>query len=398
MTVETIKREQCTGCKNCLNVCLQGAVSMETDKEGFWYPKVNSEKCTNCGLCLQKCPAHTISPVNELFEPEVYACYTKEEATRIKSTSGGIFTELAKTVLSNGGVVIGARYTDDFMVEHASVFSIQDIPLLRQSKYLQSDTHMVFRQTSDYVKQGKLVLFCGTPCQNAALRSYLGKSYDNLLQCDFICRGVISPKVFRKYLDMLRTEYHSEIKSVQFKNKDNGWHRFGTRIIFENGKSYYKDRYHDSYMVGYLEHNLYMRPSCHRCHFKGVRQGDITLGDFWGIERIYPEVDQDKGTSVVILNSPKGKMFFEQVKEHLIWKNCSLENVRMGNDCLENVAPAGRNRSSFFAEIDNCTFAELISKYAVLSKPQILKKNIYKIASRIKHTLWSDRGREDEKH
>ena len=198
MTVNSVSKETCTGCGGCANTCAHGAISMDIDHEGFQYPKVDETKCVSCGLCLQRCP---LSAPAKQTDPEAYACFSKDEATRLSSTSGGIFTELAKKILSEGGAVVGARYTDQFLVEHAAVFSEQDIPLLRQSKYLQSETRDIYIQTEQWLKKGVPVLFCGTPCQNAALRCFLGKEYENLTKCDFICRGVASPKIFRKYLD-----------------------------------------------------------------------------------------------------------------------------------------------------------------------------------------------------
>ncbi|WP_411677439.1 Coenzyme F420 hydrogenase/dehydrogenase, beta subunit C-terminal domain [Caproicibacter sp.] len=367
MTVDVIEKEKCTGCGACVCVCVHRAISMEPDQEGFLYPVIDREKCTDCGLCLLKCPLSKAKPENRT-EPEAFACYSRDRETQLGSTSGGLFTELAKAVLSDGGAAIGARYTENFAVEHAAIFSEQDIPLLRQSKYLQSDTQRIYAQVQEWLKKGLPVLFCGTPCQNAALRCFLRKEYDNLIRCDFICRGVASPKVFRKYLDMLESDYRAPVQSVQFKNKDAGWHNFGTRITFQNGGVYYGGRFQDPFMTGYLERNLFLRPSCHQCPFHCLQEGDITLGDFWGIEKIHPELDTDKGTSAVILNTSKGRAAFERIKPRLIWANCGTDEIRAENFCMERAAKAGRNRRKFFEEIDRRPFRELAKQYASPSK------------------------------
>ncbi|MEG2843283.1 MAG: Coenzyme F420 hydrogenase/dehydrogenase, beta subunit C-terminal domain [Ruthenibacterium sp.] len=217
---------------------------------------------------------------------------------------------------------------------------------------------------SDYLQKGKSVLFCGTPCHNAALKNFLHREYTQLIQCDFICRGVNSPLVFRKYLDMLEKEYGGTVKSVQFKNKDNGWHCFGTKIEFTNGNTYYKDRYHDLFMVGYLEHNLFVRPSCHHCHFKGEsRFSDITLGDFWGIENVCKEMDQDKGTSVIMVSTGKGKALLEKACVGLQNKEMDITQAGSGNLCLGNAIEIGKKREAFFKEID-LPFEVLMKKYA----------------------------------
>lgn len=370
-SVNRVDQKDCTGCGACRNICPCGAVTMTADREGFRYPEVDPAKCAGCGICLRVCPAETPGPENA-GSPECFACRSRNRETRIASTSGGIFTELAKEVLARGGAVAGARYAGDFSVRHAVVFSEEELAPLRRSKYLQSDTGAVYRQTELLLKKGMPVLFSGTPCQNAALRLYLGRPYPNLVRCDFICRGVASPKVFRMYLDMLEQERRSRVRFVQFKNKDRGWHGFGTRIGFANGDSLFCSRYEDPFMVGYLERNLFLRPSCHSCRFRGAGEGDVTLGDFWGAERVCPELDDDLGTSAVLLNSAAGREIFERIKPRVVWKPCTREDILRGNPCMEGSVPEGKDRRRFFDELDRRPFRELARKYAAPSGPRRL--------------------------
>ena len=231
-------------------------------------------------------------------EVKFYAAWSLDENVRLNSTSGGVFTELAKEVIKDGYSVVGARYNNDRMVVHDLINKIEDISLLRQSKYVQSDMFGIREKM-----QGKKVMFVGSPCQCASVEADI--------KVDFVCRGANSPKAYRSYLQMLKSQYGSEIIRVWFKNKTYGWHKFSTRVDFQNGKTYLQDRSHDLYMLGYIKHNLYMLERCYRCKFKGFpRHSDITLGDFWGVRK---ELDANKGTSLVIINTLKGQELFNSL-------------------------------------------------------------------------------------
>ncbi|KAB3539662.1 4Fe-4S dicluster domain-containing protein [Alkaliphilus pronyensis] len=350
--INCIEKELCTGCKSCFNICPYQAITMPTDLEGFWYPFVN-EKCKKCGLCLKICPSLNRRSYNHHFNtPLVYAAWSRNEEVRCFSTSGGIFSELAHQVLNDGGWVVGAQYTCDFLVEHSMARNSTGISRLRQSKYLQSDTNTIYQQTLEALELGKKILFCGTPCQNAALDTFLRRDYQNLVKCDFICRGVISPMVYTKYLEMLEERYGQPIISVTFKNKSRGWNGFCTKIQFTDGQEYIEDRNHDLYMIGYLKYNLYLRTSCHHCLYKQLpRVSDITLGDFWGIGRTRPHLDEDKGTSVVLLNSNRGQQLFEKISKRVEFEECTLDEAIKGNVCILESTPKGPCRNVFFQEI-----------------------------------------------
>lgn len=361
---------------------------MVADKEGFVYPQVDSEKCVRCGKCVKSCPSlQGICPPGH-FEPEVYAAWNKDTEIRILSTSGGVFTALAEAVIDQGGYVAGAFYDDGFRICHGVISSLDEIPRLRQSKYAQSWIGSTFKTVRELLKEGKTVLFCGTPCQSAGLQQFLGKEYTNLYCCDFICRGVISPKVYAKFLQDMQPANADGLSCVHFKNKDYGWNRFSTKLTFGDGSTYQKDRNEDYYMRGYLRHNLYLRPSCHRCAYKTLpRISDMSLGDFWGIGRYDSSLDNENGTSVVLVNSEKGRKLLAMSQEKLVLHKRSLEEVIAGNSCLLNVAEPGKYRTYFFEHMDYCRFDELVIRIDKKSERLPVKIRIRQLLGRCKRAL-----------
>lgn len=352
----------CTACGACNNICPNKCIKMIADDEGFLYPNIDEEKCTNCNLCVQVCPVLNKSVCKNESLPMVYAAWSLDNKVRFDSTSGGIFTELANYVISQGGYVVGARYNSSHLVEHYIISDMNEICLLRQSKYVQSEIGFVLKDIKELLDNEELVMFVGTPCEGAGLLSFLNKDYDNLLLCDFICRGSNSPKAYLKYLDSIKKKYNSNIKKVWFKNKKDGWNKFCTKIEFENGSEYYADRYTDLFMRGYLKYNLYLRPSCCNCNFKGFpRYSDITLGDFWGVKLNDESINTDKGTSLVIINSRKGKKYFDKIENRIFKQENSLDNALSFNQCAIKSVQMGKSRKKFFDKIDIMDFFELIN-------------------------------------
>lgn len=357
------KKENCTGCSSCVESCPKSAIYFEVDYEGFKYPKINQDKCIKCSICVQSCPLITKKENLNNNNPIVYAAWNKNEEIRINSTSGGVFTAFAEVILQSGGLVVGAKYSDDFSIEHTVINDISQLSKLRQSKYAQSNLNDIFSQVKNELNKGKVVLFCGTPCQVAGLKSFLNREYKSLFLCDFICRGVISQKVYMEYLKGINELYNSEIKYIQFKNKDYGWNSFSTKVQLYNNDIYQKDRDNDPYMVGFLKHNLYMRPSCYNCQYKSLpRVADISLGDFWGISSQDEKLDDNKGTSVVIVNSIKGENLFENAKEKLFFEKSCIEKVVEGNSCLFNSPNPGKYRQYFFDKLGKVRFDLIIKR------------------------------------
>jgi acetyltransferase-like isoleucine patch superfamily enzyme/coenzyme F420-reducing hydrogenase beta subunit len=377
-------KKECCGCNACGDICAQKAIAFKTDIEGFWYPEIDEEKCTNCGLCEKICPIINIKELkkNDLDKSICYAAEHKSLEVIFDSTSGGLFTALAEKTYEYGGYVGGAVFDENFLVKHFISNEKSDLLKIRNSKYLQSNLCGFFKDTKEYLKTGKQVLVCGCPCQMAALRSFLSVNYNNLIVIDFICKGNGSPKAWRKYLDSYEERYGSPVVYAKAKSKEYGWRNLTQKVILENGKWCYEKRNESNYTIFYNVKNVLCRPSCYNCQFKGIpRIADITLGDFWGIEKI--KKDNDLGTSIVMINSQKGIAYFEKIKGEIIFFETPVEIVLAGNLHLTKsiVASPDINREYFYADLDKMNFIEISEKY--LFEKICLKtwiKNILKIS------------------
>lgn len=364
--IDKIKKTLCTGCYACFNICPENCIEMSADESGFKYPKVDYTKCIKCKKCVDVCPSlNKPSYIGKKETPKIVAAWSLDKLTRETSTSGGIFTELAKIVIENNGAVVGARYNENHLVEHYITQCIEGVNKLKQSKYVQSDVGIIFNKVLRALDKGTTVAFCGTPCQVAGLLNFLGSPYDNLITIDFVCRGVNSPKAYNSYLNMLEKKYKSKIAKVWFKNKKHGWNRFSTRVDFENGKTYLKDRYSDLYMRGYIEENLYVRSSCFECKYKGFpRIADLSLADFWGVANENPDLDSDQGTSLIMVNSLKGEELLTKVSDRVFQKELLLKHALPGNSCIYNSIKKNDNSSDFLLMLDKEPFDKCFYKYA----------------------------------
>lgn len=359
-------KKDCCGCNACGDICPKDAITFKTDIEGFWYPQVNMDTCIDCHLCEKVCPIfHTADHITRYEIPLVFAAYTKDDHIRLDSTSGGIHSMLAQAMYAKHAYVGGAIYNEDHTVSHIVSNDPDRLEEIRSSKYLQSSLEGQYREIRTLLLAGEQVFYCGCPCQIQALFNYLKKDYDNLITCDFICRGVNSPKVFLSYMDMLEKQHGAKATKIKFKSKERGWHNFSMRVNFENGSVYSQDRHHDPFFVGYLEHGNFTRPSCYQCHFKGFPQkADISLADFWGIESIDKEMDQDKGTSLVMINSNKGLNLFNKIQDRVVSKPFTFDDARRENPALDkSLEMQQENRDSFFADLDNMPFDQIAKKY-----------------------------------
>lgn len=374
-------KSKCCGCCACVDACAHQAISLKTDIEGFWYPVVDKEKCVDCELCDKVCPELHIDELKKNDYPKpahTMAAINKKMSVRWDSTSGGAFSALADAMYEQGGYVSGAVYNEDFSVRNFISSNPADLERLRSSKYLQSKAEGLYKEIRELLRKGEKVLACGTPCQMAALRSFLRKDYDNLIIVDFICRGVNSPKVYRKYLDSLERKFGGKVVYVKAKNKELGWRNLTRKVVFDNGKVYYGVHMQDDFRRGYHT-NVYCRPSCYTCQYKGFpRMADITIADYWGIERVDPNMDNNIGTSMILLNSNKGIAFFEKVKDKLEWEETCFESVLPGNIALRKpIEPARIDRKSFFEDLDKGTFEDVTAKYFPLrEQTRSLKRRV----------------------
>lgn len=381
MAIKITSELDCTGCSACSSICPVNCINLEVDHKGFEYPIVDKSKCINCNLCVKVCPIiNRIVPTKNINNANIYAGWTNDIEARYNSTSGGIFYELASSILSNGGYVVGAIYGKNMMVEHTIISKKENLNKVMQSKYSQSVMHSIFRDIKKMLEDDKHVLFCGTPCQVAGLKSYLLKDYSQLYTIDFICRGVNSPKAFQSWLKELEMKYQSKVIKVWFKYKKYGWKKspLCTRLDFENGKQCVKKSYNNTYMRGYLGPNLYIRPSCSDCKFKGSdRISEITLADFWGIDK---SLDDDKGTSLIIINNAKGKVLFDSCKDRIICYERDYEEMILGNECFRSSVKINPNSEKFLVGLENQSFNELINEFAKVSL-------LSRFSNKIKHRI-----------
>ena len=364
--IEIKRPEECCGCNACLSVCPQQCIAMPENREGFRYPIVDRNRCVKCGLCLRVCPMLHRGKVQECRfpKPRVFAAYHNRPEIRLDSTSGGLFSAFAEDRFEAGGWVGGAVYNEDHTVSHLLTDRAERLPALRSSKYLQSSADRLYVETKKLLQAGNDVFVCGTPCQIAALNNFIGRS-EHLVTCDFICRGVNSPKVFLKYMDMLERQYGSRAVRIKFKDKTFGWHRFAMKVDFANGKSYCKDRYRDPFFVGYLQSGNFARPSCYECPYKSFpREADITLADFWGIENIAPEMDQDRGTSLVLVNSDKGMELFHRITDRITAQEFTLNDAMRENPAIHASLQSAKNdRAAFFEALDREPFEKVAGTF-----------------------------------
>lgn len=348
-------RNECVGCTACVNVCPKQCIEMEKDLNGFAYPEVvHSLNCIECGMCEKSCPVLKESIVINEY-PDAYAALSMDESIRMESSSGGVFTELAKRIISQSGVVYGASYDEHFGVCHYCVDNADDLYRLRGAKYAESNLGIIFQEILKRLQQGQLVLFSGTPCQVAGLKSFLRKDYDNLFCVDFVCHGVPSPMAWQSYIEYrVKEDATGELPcNINLRSKNTGWSRYQYSNVFKyrNGKQHStlssKSLFMKLFVGDYIS-----RPSCEVCKFKGYsRSSDITLGDFWGIWDIYSEMDDNKGTSVVLVQSSKGKMLWEEIQNKIKYRQVTLEQASQYNPSMLVASKAKQNREEILERI-----------------------------------------------
>ena len=371
--IQISEKNQCCGCAACVQVCPRQCIDFEEDKEGFRYPLVNEKICVDCHLCEKVCPVLNRADVKDPIE--IYASYNKDENIRLKSSSGGIFTVLAENVIRQGGVVFGARFDDNWEVYHDYSETFEGLGDFRGSKYVQSRIEKSYQKVKEFLDMNRKVLFSGTPCQVAGLYRYLGKQYDNLLTVDFICHGVPSPKVWRKYLEGITRNVQQSvagninsqshkimpvIKSINFRDKRSGWKKYSFTVTLAEATDEGRDNLvslsyifpHVPYMNAFIS-DVTLRPSCYLCPSKrGRSMSDITIADWWGVIEYFDQgqIDDDKGICIVLLNSEKGLQFFNQfdvVKKLITWDEATPCNG--GFKEIINVHP---KRKFFFRKLD----------------------------------------------
>ncbi len=359
--IDIIGNNNCTGCYGCFNACAQDAIEMNLNNEGFMEPSIDIEKCLYCGICQKYCPIIDNQVTENLDNPISLAAWSKNDHTRIKSSSGGVFTEIAKIVLKEGGVVFGVAFDKALIARHISIENDEDISHIRGSKYIQSHVNDAYQKAISIALQGRPILFSGTPCQIAAINLFIPNNpILEIYTCEVICHGVPSESVFKAYLEYLSQLQKSEIREYSFRDNTLGWKNFGSKIMFKDGEEYFRTHRSDSFMIGFLR-DIYLRPICYECPFAKLPRGaDITLGDFWGVPK---EIDDPRGVSAVIINTQKGENLFEKLSKvetvKVTVKQISRYNPRLGDGQLEQ----NPHTKDFYKLLESSGFEAVMEKY-----------------------------------
>ena len=344
-TICLASHEDCTGCAACVSVCPKQCISMHEDREGFLQPKIDTKLCIQCHKCEKACPILNPITIPDDFETKAYAAINKDDEVRAQSSSGGVFFPLAQWVINQGGVVFGARWNDKWEVVHDYAEDIEGVKAFMRSKYVQSVVGDTLKQAKTFLEAGRWVLYSGTPCQIGGLKSFLGKEYDKLVTVDLICHGVPSPGVWRSYLkDYFGKE---KIVDINFRDKSEGW--LGFQFFTTTSTTTRRDKQMENpYFRGFLT-NVYLRNSCYDCKYKSVhRISDITLADYWGVEKFCPEMHDDKGTSLVFLHTNIGEQTMSNLADTLKIDEQEIKRAIVHNNMMEQSVPYTSRRSRFY--------------------------------------------------
>ena len=383
-SIDIIKRDYCNGCKACGDTCPKNAISYETDSEGFWYPSIDESKCISCGKCLSTCSSKAGENTEE-YVKQAYASWNRDRVVRRESTSGGIYSAFADYVLDNGGIIVGSVYSEDYKsAYHICGSTGTDLEKIAGSKYFQSDTEGIYKKIQEALLTGKDVLFTGTPCQVSALKRFLGKEYEKLITIDFICRGVPSPLIHRKKIELYESEKKCHVVYYRDKWDKYAWIHFGELIKYENGKEQFISRWEDRINDCFVKYNLNVRPSCYFCEYKnGNNRSEVTIGDFWGIS-VVTEHDLTDGISALIVNSKKGELFIQKLKDRVYLERRPLDEVKRGNEAYVKAIEKPENREIFFEKVNSEGLKAAVNSCAVTTEEEkkILRRRLKRMKKR----------------
>lgn len=376
---------ECTLCQACVNICPKECIELKFFKEGFEYPTINKEECIGCEKCKNVCPVLNKLNIKKSLK-ETYVVKNLNENIRKNSSSGGFFSAISEHIFDEKGYIVGAAFDKNLKVQHIMINNKNQLHKIRGSKYVQSYIGDIYKNIRKQLKIGNKVLFSGCPCQVAGLKKFLGKEYENLYTVDFICHGIPSQYTFDKYISYLENKYNSKIKEFLFRDKTNGWHSFNVKVTMTNANVYSKRGIEDAYMRGFLG-NIYLKKSCHNCKFRNLTSGsDLTMGDYWGAEVEEKEIDDDKGLSLVVVNSEKGRYLINSINQ-VFFKKIDFDiatkyNQRIFSSCKENSC-----RREFFYTAEKSGYNKAFAKYCEQSKLEKLKNIIRCNLSKIKQSI-----------
>jgi len=371
-------KEECYGCSACYNICPTNCISMKADEEGFLYPSIDKDSCIACKKCLSVCPARNNTFVDENIQN--YYALKHEDNVRLESTSGGIFTAISDYILQQNGAVVGASLNNNFTVSHNIAHNINTRNLLRGTKYVQSDLDKIFKKIEEILSKRQLVLFVGTPCQVEGLNLFLGEKYDNLLTCDLVCHGVPSPKVFKSYIDYIQKKSRDKLIEYAFRDKKQGWRGYTVLAKFENVKLKNNPWLRS---FNYLfSQNYINRPACSQCKYATFnRVSDITIGDYWGVEKYHPSFEDNLGVSLVIANTEKGNKIYSIISKK--FEQIKIKKEEAAQNSLKRACKKNKNRDNFWREYLNNSYESAIKKYGEYNVKGFLKDIVRKLNNKI---------------
>lgn len=354
----------CCGCSACAGVCPKQCITMQPDSEGFYYPSLNLEQCIDCGACNRVCPVLHPNAEDKIDQEGYIVQHINSDVLR-ESTAGGAFTAIAQYVIAKGGVVFGAALDNGLMAKHICVEKEEDLIRYRNSKYMQSLVdEKVFRQVRDYLKNGRMVCFSGTPCQIEGLKNFLYQEYENLITVDVVCRAVPSPFIFRKYLDVQKKRLGEKIQNVRFRDKYYGYKYSTMNIVTEQKKGQYHEGVESDLWLRTFFSNICNRPSCYECRFKKqYRVSDFTIGDCFSVGRFSKELDNDLGATKILIHSEKGKELFQKISDSVHYVNVEPDKLFEGCAELTHSVAKNEKREIFMADAVCMGSEELFQKY-----------------------------------
>ena len=383
--IEIKNKQDCCGCSACEQVCPVKAIEMKMDEEGFYYPQVNKSLCVNCDKCKRVCPVRQGGSEGKV-EPKVYVCQNKSLHTRLDSTSGGVFSALAQFVLEKDGVVFGAVFDDHFVVQHKSVTSEEGLHRIRGSKYVQSKINDSYKLVKEYLNGNRYVLFTGTPCQIAALCSYLGKEYENLLLMDIVCYSISSPGVWKQYLQHLQKIGKiniNQVSDIRFRDKSKYGYEYTLMTFYDDRKKVlYASGPESDQMLRSFVSNTSTRPSCYECKFKGTnRLSDFTAWDCYNIFKYDKTLDDNKGSSHIMVNSEKGLKLLDELSEYLYFFEVDRQKAISSEPAMTECAIPSDMRKAFFDAYGKNTdiFDEFFKDTFRVKSERILRHGLSKI-------------------
>ncbi len=369
----------CVGCGACIEKCPKSCINAIYDEEGFLYPEVDEKRCINCNVCEHTCPV--LKDCEKSAPLQVSGCTSKDNSLLKVSSSGGLFTLLVKKFFDSypNAHIYGAAYNADFSVSHIRIDSFDDIGLLQGSKYVQSDCTAVYKEIKELLDKSESVYFSGTPCQIAALKSFLGKEYSGLFTQAILCHGVPSPALWSKFVDELQSQSDSPIKQISFRDKEKGWERYRFSVIFEDGTGFVPEK-HDKWFTTAFGADLSLRPACYHCRFKYPNYfSDITIGDFWNVKQFCPSAYNEQGVSLAIVTTQKGLSLLNEISDNIVVHNVTIEQAINSQKGIAKNLEVPKNRNGFWSDIKNGDPKAVTAKYTKRPVHKIIRANLAKL-------------------